>query len=72
MTPRRLVTFVVVVVVFLATATRSAAQDAHYWTLQYGPRSSLLGGAVLARTLRQRAAMPIDDDDEDEGEEVIE
>ena len=26
----------------------------------------LLGGTVLARTLRQRAAMPIDDDDEDE------
>jgi len=21
------------------------AQDAHYWTLQYGPKSSLLGGA---------------------------
>ena len=28
----------------LSTAT---AQDAHYWTLQYGPRSSLLGGAVI-------------------------
>ena len=24
-----------------------AAQDAHYWTFQYGPRSSLLGGAVI-------------------------
>ncbi len=23
------------------------AQDAHYWTRQYGPRSSLLGGAVI-------------------------
>ena len=23
------------------------AQDAHYWTLQYGPKSSLLGGAVI-------------------------
>jgi predicted porin len=28
--------------------TREAsAQDAHYWTLQYGPKSSLLGGAVI-------------------------
>lgn len=25
----------------------SPAQDAHYWTLQYGPRASLLGGAVI-------------------------
>lgn len=25
----------------------ATAQDAHYWTLQYGPRSSLLGGAVI-------------------------
>lgn len=24
-----------------------AAQDAHYWTFQYGPRASLLGGAVI-------------------------
>jgi hypothetical protein len=24
-----------------------SAQDAHYWTLQYGPKSSLLGGAVI-------------------------
>jgi hypothetical protein len=24
-----------------------AAQDAHYWTQQYGPRASLLGGAVI-------------------------
>ncbi len=23
------------------------AQDSHYWTFQYGPRSSLLGGAVI-------------------------
>jgi hypothetical protein len=31
----------------LLTAAPAAAQDAHYWTLQYGPRSSLLGGAVI-------------------------
>jgi hypothetical protein len=31
----------------LSTAGSAHAQDAHYWTLQYGPRSSLLGGAVL-------------------------
>ena len=43
------------------------------WLLWLAPGILLLlGGAVLARTLRQRAAMPIDDDDEDEGEEVIE
>ncbi len=30
----------------------------------------LLGGTVLFRTLRQRAAMPIDDDDENE-EEIV-
>lgn len=28
-------------------AAPARAQDAHYWTLQYGPRSSLLGGAVI-------------------------
>jgi len=31
----------------LFSAAPAAAQDAHYWTLQYGPRSSLLGGAVI-------------------------
>ena len=31
----------------LSAAVPAAAQDAHYWTLQYGPRSSLLGGAVI-------------------------
>ena len=31
----------------LVGATPGSAQDAHYWTLQYGPRSSLLGGAVI-------------------------
>jgi hypothetical protein len=31
----------------LFTAGESVAQDAHYWTLHYGPRSSLLGGAVI-------------------------
>ena len=31
----------------LVDATPGSAQDAHYWTLQYGPRSSLLGGAVI-------------------------
>ena len=36
-----------VVAVLLFTASQSAAQDAHYWTLTYGPRSSLLGGAVI-------------------------
>lgn len=31
----------------LSIAAPAAAQDSHYWTLQYGPRSSLLGGAVI-------------------------
>jgi hypothetical protein len=31
----------------LLTAGESAGQDAHYWTLHYGPRSALLGGAVI-------------------------
>ena len=31
----------------LALAFPLVAQDAHYWTFQYGPRSSLLGGAVI-------------------------
>jgi hypothetical protein len=29
------------------SAAPATAQDAHFWTLQYGPRSSLLGGAVI-------------------------
>ena len=38
------------------------------WLLWLAPGIFLLlGGTILARTLRQRAAMPIDDDDEDEG-----
>jgi hypothetical protein len=28
-------------------STGARAQDAHYWTDQYGPRASLLGGAVI-------------------------
>jgi len=31
----------------LLAAPSARAQDAHYWTFQYGPRSSLLGGAVI-------------------------
>lgn len=31
----------------LGIAEESSAQDAHYWTEQYGPRASLLGGAVI-------------------------
>ncbi len=33
--------------VLLLSSPDAFAQDAHYWTLQYGPRSSLLGGAVI-------------------------
>ncbi|MGD8700654.1 MAG: hypothetical protein PVJ43_15265, partial [Gemmatimonadales bacterium] len=31
----------------LLAAGEAQAQDSHYWTLQFGPRSSLLGGAVI-------------------------
>ena len=31
----------------LSLASPLGAQDAHYWTVQYGPRASLLGGAVI-------------------------
>ncbi len=31
----------------IGLAPTLAAQDSHYWTMQYGPRSSLLGGAVV-------------------------
>lgn len=37
----------VVVLVWFFVVVNAAAQDAHYWTLQYGPKSSLLGGAVI-------------------------
>jgi len=44
----RLVTTVTAAVVAMLAASASlAAQDSHYWTMQYGPRSSLLGGAVI-------------------------
>ena len=33
---------------FLCTAGGLSAQDTHYWTHQYGARSALLGGAVIA------------------------
>jgi hypothetical protein len=31
----------------LCTVSESKAQDSNYWTQQYGPRGSLLGGAVI-------------------------
>ena len=37
----------VVCVAVLFVTGKATAQDAHYWTFQYGPRSSLLGGAVI-------------------------
>ena len=44
---RSRLTVLVVVAGLLAATAPAAAQDSHYWTLQYGPRSSLLGGAVI-------------------------
>ncbi len=43
----RLAAILAVTVGFLSIGTPAAAQDSHYWTLQYGPQSSLLGGAVI-------------------------
>jgi len=34
-------------VALLFTTREASAQDSHYWTLKYGPKSSLLGGAVI-------------------------
>jgi hypothetical protein len=42
-----LISATVVTALLLATPGESAGQDANYWTLHYGPRSSLLGGAVI-------------------------
>jgi len=33
--------------IVLSTVSASFAQDAHYWTLQFGSKSALLGGAVI-------------------------
>ncbi|MGB5301630.1 MAG: hypothetical protein WBN79_06015 [Gemmatimonadota bacterium] len=35
------------IVGLLCTAGEAGAQDSHYWTQQYGPRGSLLSGAVI-------------------------
>ena len=34
-------------VIFAAVFNNASAQDTHYWNLQYGTRSNLLGGAVI-------------------------
>jgi hypothetical protein len=34
----------------VATGSFAWAQDAHYWTLSYGTRATLLGGAVIGST----------------------
>jgi hypothetical protein len=38
---------IVVSTLLLVAASPATGQDAHYWTQHYGPRSSLLGGAVI-------------------------
>lgn len=44
---RLLVAFLCTGAGVLSAAVPAAAQDSHYWTIQYGPRSSQLGGAVI-------------------------
>ncbi|UCF63668.1 MAG: hypothetical protein JSW33_14070 [bacterium] len=36
-----------IVVILSISGTHLSAQDSHYWNLQYGTRSTLLGGAVI-------------------------
>ena len=38
---------ILILTAVLLAPTSLLAQDSHYWTFQYGPRSSLLGGAVI-------------------------
>ena len=38
---------VMLLVVGLIVVDYCHAQDSHYWRMQYGPRSALLGGAVI-------------------------
>ncbi|UCC82868.1 MAG: hypothetical protein JSW46_18190 [Gemmatimonadota bacterium] len=41
-----------IILLLLVTApTTAVAQDAHYWTYQYGTRANLLGGAVIGSVL---------------------
>ena len=39
--------FSAALIVLLITAGRIHSQDSHYWNIQYGTRSTLLGGAVI-------------------------
>ena len=38
-------------IIILIIVTKISAQDANYWTYQYGSRSTLLGGAVIGSVL---------------------
>ena len=38
---------IVSVAIVVSIQHRAVAQDAHYWNLHYGPRASMLGGAVI-------------------------
>jgi len=39
--------YLTTMVIFAAVINNALAQDTHYWNLQYGIRSNLLGGAVI-------------------------
>lgn len=43
--------FLIGVLVFLSISLKGNAQDSHYWTHQYGTRSTLLGGLVIGSVL---------------------
>ncbi len=38
---------IVIAVLLITTATSAYGQGSHYWSLQYGTRSTLLGGAII-------------------------
>jgi hypothetical protein len=42
-----LLTRIIATTLLFSTVFSSLAQDAHYWTLQFGSKSALLGGAVI-------------------------
>ena len=46
---------VIILVIFIMFITSVSAQDTHYWNLQYGTRSNLLGGAVIGSVVDMAA-----------------
>ena len=43
----KMMKYPIILIIGFVLITGSSAQDTHYWNLQYGTRSTLLGGAVI-------------------------